>query len=735
MTTSENVTSATCVVCGGTHADTPSLRPWQEEFAQNAVAYLRDTTMDDPVDTRTFFAAVPTGGGKTRGYLNTGVQLRRTLPGIKYMVVVVPRNLLVKQVISDWETKMMRNYEADAFGPFVRYTSKRATVLDPRTPGPRGLVVTYQALTSSGSAERLHTWAREHAGEFILVADEAHQLVGECAEGDIPGPDANKSARAFSDLSYHARAVLLMTGTPSRHDGGAITLATYTPTDEGTSRELVTNLSYSIPDFVREGYIRGVTWWAVDGNQEYRNIEGGTINENVSGKVSEGKGLSGAIKDERLYGPLALNAVRALEDQRTQYPPAKLLVACATQEHARDVTRHLRTHYPQYKTVIALSGRTEDDSDTDKGEVVLEGFKNDDADICVSVQMAYIGYDAPRIAVVCLMSNVTSSVYLAQTLGRALRVDPSVPYASNRVSTLVSLDRPFMDRFFNTYLRDEDSAEGSGVVSKLTIPLNHDVSDEEAAGARDSVSTAEEKEGEGDLVPSTPPARGAYLHRMDDVSARLCEDGTPDLPAREMGLILRYLDARRLLAGTGGGLAPDEGRIRSAWELWVIEHPGPDTTAELEQTVLRLEAALAARGLDTPSSTVQVPVNPVYRHAETVGATADTLSDDYIRLCNQWVSDQVGRMVKSYFGKNAPKEVFQYINGEIIRVAGFRASAVDSSEMADVRIDALHAIPVEAALYRACQSNRRPEWARVYSERGMTRHVDMWGTRNREATS
>jgi superfamily II DNA or RNA helicase len=204
---------------------TPQLRGWQVK----ALAAL-ETWRGGP-----FLISAAPGAGKTRPALELA---RRLLAAkeIDRVVIVCPTAPLTRQ----WALA------AGALG----------VQLAPDAPSPsppkdfHGVVVTYARVSMSGLK-----WAREVTPRTLVIADEAHHLGEDLAWGD-----------GFAAAFGPTKKKLLLSGTPFRSDATPIPGVRY-----DRDGVVVSDITYSYGDAVREGVCRPVAFITYDGALSWRS--------------------------------------------------------------------------------------------------------------------------------------------------------------------------------------------------------------------------------------------------------------------------------------------------------------------------------------------------------------------------------------------------------------------------------------------------------------------------------
>lgn len=432
---------------GMTFSDTFRPRPFQSEVATQVLDGIRSNR------DRTVVLASP-GSGKTLAYLSLATRLFRE-GLIDHVAVFVPRVALAQQCELGWQHRdpatgapagMCLLFDAARrFGKIQHRTNE--VPLTPLQPGT-GFVATYSALATN---ERIFTeWARKHQHRFLLIADEA-QFCGDANDNDSGGTRAGALIESLHGFALHT---LLLTGTPYRADSQPLVLAEYTdpdPGDRGGLRKLVHHAEASYQDGIAEGYLRTFEMHRTEALVSKRTL--GDPSDRMSGASlltynlsDDGQDLTDVLRDARTWKPLVDRVVTKVRDKQKFNPAYRGLISCMAQAEAKKVQKYLQDTYPDLRVGLAVS------SDGDAPQA-LKDFRARPMDVLVTVRMAFIGYDCPRITVVGILTHYRDGGHLMQLVGRGLRVWDGMP-AREQSCVIVAPDDPRMREFLEL-LRDE----------------------------------------------------------------------------------------------------------------------------------------------------------------------------------------------------------------------------------------------------------------------------------------
>ena len=432
----------------------PGLRPFQSEMEKT----LYERMMSGAALTVAWCAA---GSGKTKGYFNAS-QRAFSEGLIRYVVAFVPRITLRLQAEADCDEWRM-HYLDPVIGKILGQVNDH-----PLTRADEaGYISTYAALVAN---PRLHLdWAKAHAGQFILVCDEA-QFLG-LSSSDDDDSSGTQAAALIEQYAKYARHTLLTTGTIRRSDGGALVLATYSEPDHKGYRYLDYDLKASYQDGVRLRYLRPAQFGLTNGTVTFSDLATDEISELE-------KRLHKVLREPAVWQTLCHKIVDQLSECRRSWSRYRALISCIDQNHARRVFDYLSTQYPALKIKLAVSDNGKE------AQAVLKAFRpkekggRDDGDILVTVGMVSIGYDCPTICVVGNLSSRRWTGWLEQFFARGARVwEKGGPPIDDQLCFYISTDDPRNRRFAERMRREsEEGIKERNVASPPPPPSGPDVS-------------------------------------------------------------------------------------------------------------------------------------------------------------------------------------------------------------------------------------------------------------------
>jgi superfamily II DNA or RNA helicase len=420
-----------------TYTDTFSPRPFQKAVIQSVLdgmASGRD---------RTVVLASP-GSGKTLAYQAVATFAHRE--GMADLVAVfVPRTILARQCETSWmpagtpQGNHLLFSPKDRMGP-IRHTPNNPPLTPPGRTG-LGFVTTYSALVTNPAIYQ--SWARQHAGRFLLIADEA-QFCGAAGEKN----SGTRAGTLIAELHEHAAHTLLLTGTPYRSDGQPLILADYDEPDEEGKRSLIAHAEATYSDGISEWYLRRFEGTMHDARVRFKYINNSVNEYDLS--VS-GADLREVLRKPEVWQPIADGVVEAVRDKQRINSAYRGLISCMEQAEAKSVAAYLRSRHPGVRVSLAIS------EDGPEAEQVLRDFQHRGGDVLVTVRKAFIGYDCPEITVVGVLTNYRDKGHLMQLVGRGLRMW-SGEDARSQSCQVIAPDDPEMQAFI-AYMRGE-SEEG-----------------------------------------------------------------------------------------------------------------------------------------------------------------------------------------------------------------------------------------------------------------------------------
>jgi superfamily II DNA or RNA helicase len=449
----------------------PTVRPFQGQLV-NAV--LNRYAAREKVTV----ALVWCGSGKTLGYQAAATGLMRlesrTLPAIKYVLVYAPRVTLALQAETNYRAFLYDSSQAKVMDPSTGrpvergdfaffdetcrleklYHRTNAQPLLPQGLERIGLISTYQSLVAdsskpSGDGGQLHlSWARRHAGEFLLVADEAQFCGAQNGDDDLDSPAAGRLIAQMAEFAGH---VLLLTATADRADGRKLVLCD-DRYEVGARKRLFLrpDVAASYSDGIAYRYLRQFDAAIVDAGITLKSGVEYDLSMASLQAPGERTALAAVLRDRAVWEPLCDLTVKRLRTVKRSKKEYRALIACMRQDDALNVVEYLRVKYPELKVALAIS------KDGQKALDALKHFKEEPYDVLVSVRMAFIGYDCPEITVVGVLTNYRDLGHLTQLVFRGGRIWKGAGAPDGQRLHLIVPDDEAMQRFI-AYLRKEEA--------------------------------------------------------------------------------------------------------------------------------------------------------------------------------------------------------------------------------------------------------------------------------------
>lgn len=334
------------------------LRQWQAEGLDVLLASVRRGK------SRFLVTATP-GAGKTTFGLAFADALRAA-DLIDYVGTVAP-------------TKVIRNQWQQAAG-------QRGFDLG-RTVGERdGDVATY-AMVDGDSEARAAGLVRRRA---LITLDECHH-----------GGDYSSWGLSLKTAFDQAAFILNLSGTPFRSDRTAIPFVEYDA--HGVS---VADYAYDYARAISDGVCRPVIFNPEDFTTPFRGSP--TDSEMAEATRTSLDPVRGIV------GNMVRAADADLTEKRRKWPDAAGLLICMTQAHAKacaDIIEAVTGTRP--RVVI---------SDSETAEHDLTAFRDGTDRWIVAVKMISEGVDIPRLMTLVYASNIVSTLFFRQVVGRIVRV-------------------------------------------------------------------------------------------------------------------------------------------------------------------------------------------------------------------------------------------------------------------------------------------------------------------------
>ena len=358
------------------------LRTWQD-------ACLKKLTDECwPKKRRGLVTATP-GAGKTTLALTFAIDRIRANE-IDHIHVVAP-------------TKALRRHWQDAAREFginlTRRSNAKMRLCDlPFDVG--GVVTTYAAIGREPDAH----FAAIEGKRALVILDEVHHAGDRRSWGD-----------GIKEAFEGARFVLSLSGTPFRNDDTTISFLEY-----GPGGVTVADYPYLYADAIRDDVCRPVIFRPYNALVEYK-AKGEQFQSTFSDTMPDTQ-MSSLLRhalhpEAGLVEQMVRDAddeLSALRSRGPRWQDAAGLLVAMSQAHAFECAKVIREVTGEEPTVVV--------SDMETAEDDLNAFKNGMGRWIVAVRMVSEGVDIPRLMVSVYATNVISTLFFRQFVGRTVRV-------------------------------------------------------------------------------------------------------------------------------------------------------------------------------------------------------------------------------------------------------------------------------------------------------------------------
>lgn len=275
-----------------------------------------------------------------------------------------------------------------------------------------GIVTTYATIAKRHESPRKRISNLLKGKKVMLIADEIHH-VGESL----------KYATSMMDAFAECISRLLITGTPFRNDNNRIPFVNYRDLPGG-GKECIPDFTYSYGDALRDGVVRPIYFPSFPGEASWFNGDGDRI------EVNTDEELPSKVAAQRLRmlihekGDWLVNVIseanHKLEMLRYDDPRAGGLIVTKDTNHAHAVSKILIELRIDHVVVASLDETgSPDKASSDK----IREFRSSKCPWIVAVKMVSEGVDIKRLRVGVWATNVQSSLFFYQVVGRILRID------------------------------------------------------------------------------------------------------------------------------------------------------------------------------------------------------------------------------------------------------------------------------------------------------------------------
>ncbi|MFN2455991.1 MAG: DEAD/DEAH box helicase family protein [Pyrinomonadaceae bacterium] len=365
-----------------------ALRPWQQEFLDKYnAAELKD-----------FLLVATPGAGKTVASLKAGHDLLNS-GVVQRIVVVCPTDHLRTQWLED-ATKVNIHLDKIQLG----WSGQIAQTTD-----YIGMVTTYAQVVSKQEHLRAYT----DRFRTLVILDEIHHC------GDEEHKAWGQSIKHAFDLATRR---LLLSGTPFRSDNNPIPFVRYeTAPNNPAVRVSFADHSYGYGDALKdENVVRHVVFPTYDGHYIWEHCgekKEATFKDRLD-RADSGHRLRTALHPE---GDWIKKVIKAADDRLNTirreegYSIAGGLIVAQDQWHAKEYARVLKDVTGEECTLAI--------SDTDDASKAISKFRQSNQKWIVAVKMVSEGVDIKRIRVGVYATNVLTTTFFRQVIGRAIRWD------------------------------------------------------------------------------------------------------------------------------------------------------------------------------------------------------------------------------------------------------------------------------------------------------------------------
>lgn len=432
--------SALCAACNlrkGSKTIMTELRPWQQEALAN---YLH-------ADKQDFLAVACPGAGKTTWALT----LAKTLidrGDIRRVIVVVPSDALRTQ----WSDHTAAGVD---LRPYVSGPIDKS--------GYHGVVTTYQSLCGVAAGVIRQAIGGDDTKRTLVILDEIHHAA-----------DTSSYGQSLGFAFEHASRRLSLTGTPWRTD--ARERMPFVDFDE--SGMLRVDYAYDYGDAVGDGVCRRIDFPVVDAQASWvrdleRREESLTVNRRLTGidRTDSLRAILDPSATGKWFADVLVRAHQDLQSMRREIPDAGGLIVAKDKIHAKKIAKRLRD-LTGIDAPVVVSAEDEGGSNGD-ARATIERFRDSRDPWIIAVKMIAEGVDIPRLVVGVYATNVSTSMFFNQVVGRFVRIRPGeqvtsrlyVPPSFHLWAIVREIQRMLPQRLEDPIETRRTNREGSGLGS------------------------------------------------------------------------------------------------------------------------------------------------------------------------------------------------------------------------------------------------------------------------------
>ena len=288
------------------------------------------------------------------------------------------------------------------------------------SPNHKGMIMTYQGLATmyanSDKCRILMEYLQSKS--ILLIQDECHHM----SESNTWGKAVTTIFGGFTDLT-----VFSLSGTPFRTDNTIIPFLPYKKDPSTGHIEYVPDVVVPYRDGVKDGYLRRIVATTQNGVVSIPTANDDVFEtdfRNSIHKKLECARLRTALmlgKKHTFLQTLLRTAIQNLRNKRTRFKRAQGLVICQHKQHAGQIKELMEAEGCEVMMVVSERGK----GNGQKNQELIGKFRKNihgKYEWMIAVDMISEGVDIPNICTLVYASNKLTTMYINQSIGRAIRM-------------------------------------------------------------------------------------------------------------------------------------------------------------------------------------------------------------------------------------------------------------------------------------------------------------------------